>query len=108
MIISRPASRKSLHLIAVVLTMLVPISTYAADLKLNPKMQPGLPTGTPRSGADAVGSLMNPAWRTSSTPLASPNLVDKSEPTATVQGPQIYGRAEQGGQNGSVLEGLLG
>lgn len=94
------------------LALLVPISAYAADLKktqkIAPPIAPGLPASSNPSGAEAVGRLINPQPADPSVPLPAPNLGDRSEPDPTLQKPQIYGRGEQGGQNGSVLEGLLG
>ena len=97
-----------LRLFALAMAALVTIPTYAADLKQDPKIPPGLPASSTPSGAAAVGKLMNPQPADPSVPLPAPNLSDKTEAAPTVQKPQIYGRGEQGGQNGSILEGLVG
>ena len=106
------AGRTAARLFALALTLalaaLVSIPTYAADLKQNPKLAPGLPANSHPSGAAAVGKLMNPQLADPSVPLPTPNLSDKIDAEQPVQKPQIYGRAEQGGQNGSVVEGLVG
>jgi hypothetical protein len=96
------------RLAALALAMLVSIPTYAADLKQNPKLAPGLPATSEPSGAAAVSKLMNPRPADQNVPLQTPNLADKLEVDQPVQKPQIYGRGEQGGQNNSVLEGLVG
>jgi hypothetical protein len=51
---------------------------------------------------------MNPQLTDPSVPLPTPNLSDRFDTEQPVQKPQIYGRGEQGGQNGSILEGLVG
>jgi hypothetical protein len=99
---------RTARLVALAVALLVPISTYAADLKKTPKIAPGLPASSNPSGAAAVGRLMNPPPADPSVPLPAPNLADRPETDQPLQKPQIYGRGEQGGQNGSVLEGLLG
>jgi hypothetical protein len=96
------------RLAALALAGLVSIPTYAADLKQSPKLAPGLPATTEPSGAAAVGKLLNPRPADPSVPLPTPNIVDKVEVEQPPQTPQIYGRGEQGGQNNSVLEGLVG
>jgi hypothetical protein len=96
------------RLFALALAALVPISTYAADIKQTPKIAPGLPASSNPSGAAAVGKLLNPQSDDPSVPLPAPNLADRSDTDQPLQKTQIYGRGEQGGQNGSVLEGLLG
>ena len=108
MTFSSPARRTATRLAALALAALVSIPTYAADLKQSPKIAPGLPATTNPSGAAAVGKLMNPQLADPSVPLPTPNLTEKLDPDQPVQKPQIYGRGEQGGQNGSVLEGLVG
>jgi hypothetical protein len=108
MVFSRVASRRTARLCALALALLVPLSAQAADVKQNSKIAPGLPASSNPSGAEAVGRLMNPQPADPSVPLPAPNLSNRSEPDQTLQKPQIYGRGEQGGQNGSVLEGLLG
>ena len=55
-----------------------------------------------------MGKLMNPQPNDPSVPLPNPNLSDKIDADQPVQKPQIYGRGDQGGQNGSILEGLVG
>ncbi len=96
------------RLAALALATLVSIPTYAADLKQNPKLAPGLPATSEPSGAAAVGNLLNPHPADRNVPLQTPNLADKVEGDQPVQKPQIYGRGDQGGQNNSVLEGLVG
>lgn len=96
------------RLAALALAALVSIPTYAADLKQNPKLAPGLPATSEPSGAAAVGKLLNPRPADQNVPLQTPNLADKFEVDQPVQKPQIYGRGEQGGQNNSILEGLVG
>ncbi len=86
----------------------VSIPTYAADLKQNRKIAPGLPASSKASGADAVGKLLNPQPADPSVPLPTPNLAEREEAQPSSEKAQIYGRGERGGQNGSVLEGLLG
>ncbi len=108
MSISSPARRTAARLAALALAAFVSIPVYAADLKQNPKIAPGLPATTNPSGAAAVGKLMNPQLADPSVPLPTPNLSDKIDAEPPVQKPQIYGRGEQGGQNGSILEGLVG
>jgi hypothetical protein len=100
--------RTTARLAAFALAMLVSISTYAGDLKQNPKLAPGLPASSEPTGAAAVGKLMNPRPADSSVPLATPHIADKTDVDQPPQTPQIYGRGEQGGQNGSILEGLVG
>ena len=102
------ARRIAARLAALALAVLVSIPAYASDLKQSPKIAPGLPASSNPSGAAAVGKLMNPQLADPSIPLPTPNLSDKIEAEQPVQKPQIYGRGEQGGQNGSVLEGLVG
>lgn len=99
---------RTARLVAIVVAVLVPFSSYAADVKKPPKIAPGLPASSAPSGADAVGKMMNPQPADPSVPLPAPNLAERPQSDQTVQKPQIYGRGEQGGQNGSVLEGLLG
>ena len=106
--ISRLARKTVPPLSALALAVLVSIPTYGADLKQTPKIAPGLPASSEPSGAEAVGKLMNPQRNDPSVPLPTPNLSDKIEAEQPPQQPQIYGRGEQGGQNGSVLEGLVG
>jgi hypothetical protein len=106
--LSSTTSRRTTRLTALALALLVPISTYAADLKQAPKIAPGLPASSDPSGAEAVGRLMNPRPADPSVPLPAPNLAERPDADQPPQKPQIYGRGEQGGQNGSVLEGLLG
>ncbi len=108
MSISTPARRTAARLAAVVLAALGLIPAYAADLKQNPKIAPGLPASTNPFGAAAVDKLMNPQLADPSMPLPTPNLSDKIDAEQPVQKPQIYGRGDQGGQNGSILEGLVG
>jgi hypothetical protein len=108
MSLSSFARRTAAHLAALALVVLVSIPAYAADLKQSPKIAPGLPASSNPSGAAAVGKLMNPQLADPSVPLPSPNLSDKIDAEQPVQKPQIYGRGEQGGQNGSILEGLVG
>ncbi len=96
------------RLVALAAVAFVSIPTYAADLKQNQKIAPGLPASSKASGADAVGKLLNPQPADPSVPLPTPNLADREDAQPSSQKPQIYGRGEQGGQNGSVLEGLLG
>lgn len=105
---SRPAGRTAARFAALVLAALVSNPTYAADLKQNTKIAPGLPASSNPSGAAAVGKLMNPQPGDPSVPLPTPNLSDRVDADRPVQTPQIYGRGEQGGQKGSVLEGLVG
>ena len=105
---SSPAPRIATRLAALALAVLVSIPTYAADLKQNTKIAPGLPASSNPSGAAAVGKLMNPQLSDPSVPLPTPNLSEKISTDQPVQKPQIYGRGEQGGQNGSILEGLVG
>ena len=102
------ARRPAAHLFALALAALVSIPTYAADLKQHAKIAPGLPASSSPSGAAAVSKLMNPQLADPSVPLQPPNLLDKIDAEQSVQKPQIYGRGEQGGQNGSVVEGLVG
>jgi hypothetical protein len=102
--LSSIAGRRS----ALALALLVPISTYAADLKRTPKIAPGLPASSNPSGAEAVGRLINPQPADPRIPLPAPNLAERPEADQPPQKTQIYGRGEQGGQNGSVVEGLLG
>ena len=102
------AGRTAARLFALALAAVVSIPTYAADLKQNPKLAPGLPANSHPSGSAAVEKLMNPQLADPSVPLQTPNLSDKIDAEQPVQKPQIYGRAEQGGQNGSVVEGLVG
>jgi hypothetical protein len=85
-----------------------PVFAYGADLKQNMKIAPGLPASSNPSGAEAVGKLMNPYGADPSVPLPAPNLVTTSEVDQAPQKPEIYGRGQQGGQNGSILEGLIG
>ena len=108
MAFSSIAASRTARLLALALAMLVPISTYAADLKKPEKIAPGLPASSNPSGADAVGKLMNPQPADPSVPLPAPNLAERPNTDQPLQKPQFYGRGEQGGQNGSVLEGLLG
>jgi hypothetical protein len=108
MSISSFAGRTAARLAALAVAALVSIPAYAADLKQNQKIAPGLPASSNPSGAAAVGKLMNPQLADPSVPLPTPNLSEKFEVEQPVQKPQIYGRGEQGGQNGSVLEGLVG
>jgi hypothetical protein len=108
MAFSSVTGSRTARLFALALTVLVPISTYAADLKKPVKIAPGLPASSNPSGAEAVGKLMNPQPADPSVPLPAPNLADRSDTDQPLQKTQIYGRGEQGGQNGSVLEGLLG
>jgi hypothetical protein len=108
MAFSSVVPRRTTRLFALALALLVPISTYAADLKQTPKIAPGLPASSNPSGAEAVGKLMNPQPADPSIPLPAPNLAERSEADQPPQKPQIYGRGEQGGQNGSIFEGLLG
>jgi hypothetical protein len=96
------------RLCAVAVAGLVSISTYAGDLKQNTKIAPGLPASSDPSGAAAVDRLMNPHPADPSVPLPTPNLSQRAEADQPLQKPQIYGRGEQGGQNGSVLEGIVG
>lgn len=105
---SNPIRRTAAHVAALALAGLVSIPTYGADLKKNTKIAPGLPATTDPSGAAAVGKLINPQQSDPSVPLPNPNLSTRTEADQPVQKPQIYGRGEQGGQNGSVLEGLVG
>jgi hypothetical protein len=93
---------------AAALATLAPIPGYAADLKQSPKLAPGLPASSAPSGADAVGKLMNPRPSDPNVPLQNPNLSDAPAADQPLQKPQIYGRTDQGGQNNSVLEGLVG
>ena len=108
MSLSSFARRTAARLGALALTALVSIPAYAADLKQSPKIAPGLPASSNLSGAAAVGKLMNPQLTDPSVPLPTPNLSDRFDTEQPVQKPQIYGRGEQGGQNGSILEGLVG
>jgi hypothetical protein len=87
---------------------LVSIPTYAADLKQKTKIAPGLPASSDPSGAAAVDRLLNPHLADPSVPLPTPNLSERADADQPLQKPQIYGRGEQGGQNGSVLEGIVG
>jgi hypothetical protein len=103
-----PARRIAAPLVALAAAVLASIPTYGADLKQNPKIAPGLPASSNPSGAAAVGRLLNPQPTDPSIPLPNPNLSTRTETEQPVQKPQIYGRGEQGGQNGSVLEGLVG
>jgi hypothetical protein len=105
---SSVARSRTARLLALALALLVPISTYAADLKKPVKIAPGLPASSNPSGAEAVGKLMNPQLADPSVPLLAPNLAERADVEQPLQKPQIYGRGEQGGQNGSILEGLLG
>lgn len=105
---SNVARTATARLFALALAMLVPISTYAADLKQTPKIAPGLPASSNPSGAAAVGKLLNPQPADPNVPLPAPNLADRPDTDQPLQKTQIYGRGEQGGQNGSVWEGLLG
>ena len=94
---------------AVAMAGLVSIPTYAADLKQTPKIAPGLPASSEPSGAAAVGKLMNPQRNDPSVPLPTPNLSDKIEADQPARkSRKSTAGAEQGGQNGSVLEGLVG
>ncbi len=95
-------------LFAVAAAGLVSIPTYAGDLKQNTKIAPGLPASSDLSGAAAVDGLMNPHLADPSVPLPTPNLSERADADQPLQKPQIYGRGEQGGQNGSVLEGIVG
>ena len=104
----RVARSTAVRLFGVALALLVPFSAHAGDLRKPPKIAPGLPASSSPSGAEAVDRLINPQPADPSVPLPAPNLGDRSEPDPTLQKPQIYGRGEQGGQNGSILEGLLG
>ena len=108
MSLSSVARRTAARLAVLVLAALVSVSGYGADLKQSPKIAPGLPASSNPSGAAAVGKLMNPQLADPSVPLPAPNLSEKVDVDQLVQKPQIYGRGEQGGQNGSVLEGLVG
>ena len=105
---SSPARQIAAALVALAAAVLASIPTYGADLKQTPKIAPGLPASSTPSGAEAVGKLLNPQQTDPSIPLPSPNLSTRTETDQPVQKPQIYGRGEQGGQNGSVLEGLVG
>ncbi len=95
-------------LLAVAGAGLVSVPTYARDLKQNAKIAPGLPASSDPSGAAAVDRLMNPHPADPSVPLPTPNLSERTDGDQPPQKPQIYGRSEQGGQNGSVLEGIVG
>jgi len=99
---------RTVRLLALAAMACVSIPTYAADLKQNPKIAPGLPASSKASGADAVGKLLNPQPADPSVPLPTPNLADREATQPASQSPQIYGRGQRGGQNDSVLEGLLG
>jgi hypothetical protein len=105
---SSPTRKTVAHLAALALAAFVSIPSYGADLKQNLKIAPGLPASSNPSGAAAVGKLMNPQPSDPSIPLPAPNLSEKLDTDQPVQKPQIYGRGEQGGQNGSVFEGLVG
>ena len=105
---SSPVPRIAARLAALALAALVSTTGYAADLRQNTKIAPGLPASTSPSGAAAVGKLMNPQLSDPSVPLPTPNLSEKIDRDQPGQKPQIYARGEQGGQNGSVLEGLVG
>ena len=105
---SSPTRKTVAHLAALALAAFVSIPSYGADLKQNLKIAPGLPASSNPSGAAAVGKLMNPQLADPSVPLPTPNLSDKLDAEQPVQKPQIYGRGEQGGQNGGILEGLVG
>lgn len=99
---------RTVRLLGLAAVACVSIPTYAADLKQNPKIAPGLPASSKASGADAVSKLLNPQLADPSVPLPTPNLADREDAQPSSQKPQIYGRGERGGQNDSILEGLLG
>ncbi|MBS0549242.1 MAG: hypothetical protein JSR24_15910 [Proteobacteria bacterium] len=112
MTLSFPATARfralTVRLLAVTAAACVSIPGYAADGKQTPKIAPGLPASSGPSGAEAVGKLLNPTPADPSVPLPTPNLAEREGAQPSSQGAQIYGRAERGGQNNSVLEGLVG
>jgi hypothetical protein len=103
-----PTPAIAARFLALALAGLVSIPTYAADLKQHAKIAPGLPATSDPSGSVAVDKLLHPRPIDPDIPLPNPNLSDRSDVDQPVQKTQIYGRGEQGGQNGSVLEGVVG
>jgi len=105
---SNAVRRNAARLAALALMALVSVPAYAADLKQSPKIAPGLPASSNPAGAAAVGRLINPQIIDPSVPLPTPNLSERIDADQPMHKPQIYGRGEQGGPNGSILEGLVG